>query len=120
MASWLRPAKKRHFRPTGLRLCLFWRVAQRVAACLAVYTARMTNAENMKPKPGDMVVLMKVPPGMLHDLPLEDKQAISEVVGKPIVLNEYDDAGRAELEFKDRNGDFHYIYVDLEFIRAVE
>jgi hypothetical protein len=41
-------------------------------------------------------------------------------VGKPVVLNEYDDAGRAELEFKDRNGDFHFSFVDPRFIRAAE
>ncbi len=62
----------------------------------------------MKPKPGDTVMLTEVPPGMLDDLPADDQQAINEVVGKPIVLNAYDDAGRAELEFKDRNGDFHW------------
>ena len=80
----------------------------------------MANAENMKPKPGETVVLLGVPAGMLVDLPLEDQQAINEVVGKPILLNGYDDAGRAELEFKDRNGVIHFIYVRLEFVRAVD
>jgi hypothetical protein len=68
----------------------------------------VSDAENMKPQPGDTVVLIEVPPGLLDDLPIEDQQAINEVVGKPVLLNEYDDAGRAELEFKDRNGDFHF------------
>jgi hypothetical protein len=45
-----------------------------------------------------------VPPGLLDDLPTEDRKAISNVVGKPIVLNEYDDDGRAELEFNDADG----------------
>ena len=53
----------------------------------------------MKPKPGELVVLIEIPRGMLIDLPPEDQQAIKEVVGKPILLNEYDDTGRAELEF---------------------
>jgi len=74
----------------------------------------------MEPKPGEWVVLTEVPPGMLDGLPVEDQQAIVEVVGKPIVLNEYDDAGRAELEFKDGDGNFHFIFVDPRFIRAVE
>jgi len=30
---------------------------------------------------------------MLDDLPPEDQQAITDVVDKPILLNEYDDAG---------------------------
>jgi len=72
----------------------------------------------MKPKPGDRVVLTEVPPGFLDDLPPEDRQAINEVVGKPLQLNDYDEDGRAELEFKDRNGNFHTIYVRPEFIRA--
>jgi hypothetical protein len=74
----------------------------------------------MEPKPGEWVVLTEVPPGMLVDLPLEDQQAIVEVVGKPIVLRGYDDDGRAELEFEDRDGNGHVIFVDLRFIRADE
>jgi tetratricopeptide (TPR) repeat protein len=85
----------------------------------AVYTAGVTNPQYMRPKPGDMVVLIEVPPGMLDDLPPEDQQAISEVVGKPILLSEYDEAGRAELGFKDNSGTFHYIYVAPEFISPV-
>jgi hypothetical protein len=81
---------------------------------------RTMSPENRKPKPGDSVILTEVPPGMLDDLPIEDQQAISEVVGKPILLNEFDDAGRAELEFKDRNGEIHFIYVSPEFIRKAQ
>jgi hypothetical protein len=71
----------------------------------------------MKPKPGELVVLIEIPRGMLDDLPPEDQEAITDVVGKPILLNEYDDAGRAELEFKDRHGQIHFIFVAPEFIR---
>ena len=65
-----------------------------------------------------MVVLTAIPQGFLDDLPEEDQQAIKEVVGKPVLLNEYDDAGRAELEFNDRGGQIHLIFVAPEFIRA--
>jgi hypothetical protein len=82
-----------------------------------MYTAGMRNGEDKEPKPGDTVVLTKLPPGMLNDLPMEDQKAISEVVGKPILLREYDHAGRAELEFKDGKGVIHFIYVTPEFIR---
>ena len=78
----------------------------------------MSDTPNKKPRPGDKVVLVKLPPGFLDDLPMEDQQAISEIIGKPIVLNEYDDDGRAELEFKDRNGVVHFIYVKPHFIRT--
>jgi hypothetical protein len=72
----------------------------------------------MKPNPGDMVVLTAIPQGFLDDLPEEDQQAIMEIVGKPVLLNEYDDAGRAELEFNDRNGQTHFIFVAADFVRA--
>jgi len=80
----------------------------------SVYTRRM------EPKPEELVVLTEVPPGMLDDLPSEDKQAIVEIVGKPIALKGYDDEGRAELEFIDREGISHVILVAPRFIRAVE
>jgi len=70
----------------------------------------------MKVKPGDTVVLTAVPPGMLEDLPSEDQQAITEIVGKPILLTQFEEDGRAELEFQDRNGHFHSLYVAPEFI----
>jgi hypothetical protein len=71
-----------------------------------------------KPMPGDPVVLEEVPQGLLDDLPKEDQQAISEIVGKPIRLNKYDEDGRAELEFTDQHGVIHFIYVRTEFLRS--
>lgn len=71
-----------------------------------------------KPKPGDTVVLTEVPAGLLDDLPLEDQRTIAEVVGKPVLLNQYDEEGRAELEFTDRDGVIHFIYVSPKVIRA--
>lgn len=78
----------------------------------------MSERRSKKPKPGESVVLLSVPPDLLKDLPPEDRRAIREVVGKAIVLNEYDDDGRAELEFKDAHGAIHFIYVRPEFIKA--
>jgi hypothetical protein len=39
---------------------------------------------------------------------------------KPVVLNEYDEDRRAELEFKDVDGKFHLIYVSQDFIRLTK
>jgi hypothetical protein len=61
-------------------------------------------------------VLKALPPGFVDDLPVEDQEAISEVVGKTIALNGYEDDGRAELEFTDTEGVLHIIYVDPKFI----
>jgi hypothetical protein len=80
----------------------------------------MTDRQQNRPRPGDTVTLTEVPSGLLDNLPMEDRRAISEVVGKPIVLNEYDEDGRAELQFKDNQGVIHFIYVSPDFIRAVE
>jgi hypothetical protein len=79
----------------------------------------MATTGDAKPKPGNRVILMELPPGFLHDLPEEDQQAIKDAVGKPVRLNEYDEDGRAQLEFKDRNGCFHTMYVAPEFIRLM-
>jgi hypothetical protein len=67
--------------------------------------------------PGDTVVLREVPQGLLDGLPEEDQRATSEIVGKPLRLNEYDDVGRAELEFTDSKGVVHFIYVSPDVIR---
>jgi hypothetical protein len=69
-----------------------------------------------KPKPGETVVLIEIPPGLLDGLPTEDQEAITEAVGKPIRLTEYDNDGRAELEFTDRNGVIHSIFVKPDFV----
>jgi hypothetical protein len=68
-------------------------------------------------KPGDSVVLTEVPSGLLDGLPVEDQTAIVDVVGKSVLLVGYED-GRAELEFTDKHGTIHSIFVNPTFIRA--
>jgi len=75
----------------------------------------MSRDETKNPKPGQKVILKTLPPGFIDDLPTEDQQAISAVVGKQIRLNRYED-GRAELEFTDAEDVIHVIYVDPSFI----
>ena len=70
----------------------------------------------MRPNPGDVVVLTAIPRGMLDDLPEEDQRAIKEIVGRPVILNEYDDVGRAEIEFTDHDGQLHSLFVAPEFL----
>jgi hypothetical protein len=40
-------------------------------------------------------------------------------VGKPVLLNQYDYEGRAELEFTDSDGTTHFIYVSPDLIKFV-
>jgi hypothetical protein len=70
----------------------------------------------MKPKPGDTVVLIKLPPGLLDGLLDEDQRATSEIVGKPVRLEQYDEDGRAELRFTTSDGHIHFVYVSPEYI----
>ena len=62
------------------------------------------------------VVLSALPSGFTDNLPDEDQQALVEHVGKRVILNGYDDDGRAELEFKDKKSVWHFIYLDPKFI----
>jgi hypothetical protein len=73
------------------------------------------NGPKKKLKPGQKVLLKTLPRGFIDDLPPEDQRAISEAVGKPVVLNGYGEDGRAELEFTDREDVIHFIYVDPKF-----
>jgi hypothetical protein len=73
-----------------------------------------------KPEPGQMVLLVGLPSGFLDDLPDEDQRAIAEMVGKPILLSEYDEDGRAVLELTEADGGTgHTIYLDPSFIEAI-
>jgi hypothetical protein len=78
------------------------------------------STNDATPQPGDLVILTRIPPGLLKGLPCEDQHAIADVIGKPVLLSEYDDTGRAELEFIDEEGIIHYIYVDVDDIRRVD
>ena len=69
----------------------------------------------MNSKPGDSVVLTGIPPALLGGLPSEDQTAITEVVRKQVLLVGYED-GRAELEFTDKHGTIHSIFVNPTFI----
>lgn len=92
------------------------------------YNRGFMSIEDKQPKPGDMVVLVGLPPGFLDDLPLEEQSAINGMVGKPIKFIEITSFAwrgerieRVELEFFDyEHGMGHTLYVDPSYIRAVE
>jgi hypothetical protein len=80
----------------------------------------MTDTPDKSFKRGDTVILLALPPGFIDDLDVEDQQARSEAVGSRVVFNEYDDIGRAELQFTSRDEHLHFIWVDAKFIRPVK
>ena len=79
----------------------------------------MRNKDN-RPEPDSTVVLKSVPPGLLDGPPQHDQRAITATVGQPVRLVDYDEVGRAELEFTDKRGDVHYIYVEPAYLRPAE
>ena len=72
-----------------------------------------------KPKPGDKVILNGLPPNWLDSLPKSDQRAIAKVIGTEVLLLDYDEDGRVELEFTDEAGIIHAIYLDPKYIDAV-
>ena len=70
-----------------------------------------------KLKPGQVVILMALPPGFIDDLPEEEQPAISARIGRPILLLRYEQDGMAVLEFMDKDDGIHTLYVDPKFIR---
>jgi hypothetical protein len=74
------------------------------------------QTKKKEPTPGQRVILTALPPGFIDDLPSEDQAAISAMVGKPVMLSEYDEDGRAVVEFKDKRGMWHGLYLDPKFI----
>ena len=77
-----------------------------------------------KPKAGDRVILVGLPPHFLDDLPEDEQEAISARVGTPIRLVAWDELGQAELEFNYRIGKHetisHTLWVGPEFIRPLK
>lgn len=77
-----------------------------------------------KPKPGDKVILVGLPPYFLDDLPEEEQRAISRRVGTSIRLVEWDELGQAEVEFNYRIGKheiiYHTLWVPAQFVRPIK
>lgn len=68
-------------------------------------------------QPGDLVIILSVPPALLSGLPEEDQIAIRSVIGKPVRFAGVS-YGQAEIEFRDNHGDEHTIWIDADQIKA--
>jgi hypothetical protein len=67
-------------------------------------------------QPGDLVIILSVPPTLLSGLPEDDQIAIRSIVGKPVKFSGIS-YGQAEIEFRDDNGDQHTIWIDTDQIK---
>ena len=79
----------------------------------------MTNRKLTDPKLGELVKLKLVPPDLLENLPIADRKAILRASSSPMRLIEYDEVGRAGLDFTDDNGIIHIIYVNPDLLDSV-
>jgi hypothetical protein len=66
------------------------------------------------------VILAALPPGLLKGLPREDQKAIRAIVGKPVLLEAYDEDGRAELTFTDSDEVLHSVFVSPKYVKRTE
>jgi hypothetical protein len=78
------------------------------------------DSKPIKPNPGDPVVLVEAPPELLLGLPREDQEAISGAIGNTVLFVGYDDDGKAEIEFTDKDGIIHIIYVNPTAIKPTQ
>jgi hypothetical protein len=69
--------------------------------------------------PGDLVIILSLPPTLLSGLPKEDQSAIRSIIGKPVTFAGMS-YGQAEIEFRDSDGDEHTIWIDADKIRLAE
>ena len=58
--------------------------------------------------------MLGLPFGFMDNQPQEDQRALLAAVGSQVKFNGYDEHGRAELEFRDDEGSWHFIYLDPE------
>jgi hypothetical protein len=65
--------------------------------------------------PGDLVVILRLPPTLLSGLPEDDQTEIRSIIGKPVKFTGMS-YGQAEIEFKDSRGDEHTIWIDVDQI----
>jgi len=77
-----------------------------------------------EPAAGEQVILLALPPGFENGLPDDDVRAIRAMVGQAVLLLEYDEDGRALLEFDDpfdgvpgTCNHTHTIWVTPQFIK---
>jgi hypothetical protein len=76
-----------------------------------------------RPGVGEQVILLGLPPGFLSDLPDEDRRDMSAMIGRAVTLSDYDDDGRAVLDFVNPftpdGGSHTTIWVAPEFIERI-
>jgi hypothetical protein len=60
---------------------------------------------------GDIVLVKRLPDGLLRGLPANDQTAIRKCVGLTFAIADFNPQGEAEIEFADESNDFHTIWI---------
>ena len=66
---------------------------------------------------GDNITLVTVTDELLNNLPTEDKTAIKNQIGKTMTIQSVDEFNNIELEFKDREDSYHFIWVNPSCVK---
>lgn len=69
---------------------------------------------------GDRVRVVEIPPSLPRGLPDQDQLAIRGQVGKTLAIEDFNEAGDAELEFADGDGNIHTIWLELRCLEKVQ
>lgn len=78
----------------------------------------LKDAHGRSIQPGMTVKLLRVPDSLLADLPRADQNAIKAAARESLVAGEPDGHGNVELEFRDRHGQTHWIWVDPKIVEV--
>ena len=71
-------------------------------------------------QPGDPVVLVGLPAALIADLPLADQQAILAALGTRVTLVGWDEEDRAEIQFEDSEGGWHFLFIDRCVVAPID
>jgi hypothetical protein len=68
---------------------------------------------------GTKVRMLVAPKELISGLPASDQSAIQAIVGKVMIVKNFDKYGHAELRFRDKHKIIHYIWVRPSALQVV-
>ena len=101
---------------------IFWLLLCGAVAMTIVETRLEKRYESSmgKPMPGEQVVLLCAPAELLSGLPMDEQKAVSDAVGKQMLLVDCNEDGKALLRFTDLDGGIHFVNVQPALIKPAK
>ena len=75
-------------------------------------TASVKDSNGEPIRKHDVLTMTRAPEDLTRGLPPEDQSAIRDQVGSTVVVVGFDDHGNVEVEFSDRGGTLHTIWIE--------